>query len=197
MAITVIYSDLGDVDCASIPLLWKDVPDVNVMRLANDSDYSKEDIREAIRNEDDTLIMCGHGTPRGLLGYVCDYRPEKSWDYEYNPRAVRRASTAGSGRTMSMSEMYARLKRDPNLAGALGPMVDKKPAAWRRTSMRTESLRYGATRPHLQKRTTSTGSGPLCSSPTAERPACADTPVSRRRQSLPRPTSSGAMPTRS
>ena len=129
MAITVIYSDLGDVDCASIPLLWKDVPDVNVMRLANDSDYSKEDIREAIRNEDDTLIMCGHGTPRGLLGYVCDYRPEKSWDYEYNPRAIRRASTAGSGRTMSMSEMYARLKRDPNLAGALGPMVDKKPAA--------------------------------------------------------------------
>ncbi len=132
MAITVIYSDMGDVDCASIPLLWKDIPDVNVMRLARDSDYTKDDIREAIRNEGDTLIMCGHGTPSGLLGYVCEEReerPYRPWGYEYNPRAERRTSAQRPGRMMSMSEMYARLKRDPNLAGAIGPMVNDTPAA--------------------------------------------------------------------
>lgn len=129
MAITVIYSDMGDVDCASIPLLWKDVPDVNVMRLASDSEYSKADIHEAIKNEDDTLIMCGHGTPRGLLGYVCEereerpYSPYSGWGYSVGRP---RRNTVSNSRTMSMSEMYARLKRDPNLAGAIGPMVEKK-----------------------------------------------------------------------
>jgi hypothetical protein len=134
MAITVIYSDMGDVDCASIPLLWKDVPDVHVMRLARDTDYTKDDIREAIRNEDDTLIMCGHGTPRGLLGYVCEEREERiptagSWGY--TPGSRQRGSLTsryGSGRMMSMSEMYARLKHDEKLPGAIGPMVDRKPA---------------------------------------------------------------------
>ena len=124
MAITVIYSDLGDVDCASIPLLWKDVPDVHVMRLARDTDYTKDDIRNAIKAEDDTLIMCGHGTPRGLLGYVCEEREEPvytpgSWGY--------RGKESVPGKTMSMAEMYARLKRDPNLAGAIGPMVKGSP----------------------------------------------------------------------
>lgn len=131
MAITVIYSDLGDVDCASIPLLWKDVPQVNVMRLASDSDYSKEDIHEAIKNEDDTLIMCGHGTPRGLLGYVCEEREERpysfsSWGYSTGRRS-RSSEPTRVGRTMSMAEMYAKLKRDPNLAGAIGPMADQAP----------------------------------------------------------------------
>ena len=131
MAITVIYSDMGDVDCASIPLFWKGIPDVNVMRLARDSDYTKDDIREAIRKADDTLIMCGHGTPQGLLGYVCQERvvrePVDSWDhYGRSRKPVPR----GSGRTMSMAEMYARLKNDPSIAGELGPMVQKKaPAA--------------------------------------------------------------------
>lgn len=125
MAIQVIYSDLGDVDCASIPLLWKDIPDVNVMRLATDTDYSKEDIRKAIQEADDTLIMCGHGTPRGLLGYVCEEREERPYrsryfddwdldDYDYR-----------TGRPMSMSEFYAKLKGDKNLPGAIGPMAKK------------------------------------------------------------------------
>jgi hypothetical protein len=131
MAITVIYSDLGDVDCASIPLLWKDIPDVNVMRLATDTDYTKQDIHEAIKNEDDTLIMCGHGTPRGLLGYVCEEREERpyrpsSWGYSGRPR--RTLPAVVPSRTMSMSEMYARLKNDKALPGAIGPMADRKPA---------------------------------------------------------------------
>ena len=126
MAITVIYSDMGDVDCASIPLLWKDVPDVHVMRLARDTDYTKDDIRNAIKAEDDTLIMCGHGTPRGLLGYVCE-------EHEVPVYAPGSRGYGGSpsvpGKTMSMAEMYARLKRDPNLAGAIGPMVNGSPEA--------------------------------------------------------------------
>jgi len=76
MAITVIFSDLGDVDCASIPYLWAGIPDVNVLRLTVDSDYTLEDIRDAIRNESDTLIMAGHGIPSGLLGYVAPPREE-------------------------------------------------------------------------------------------------------------------------
>lgn len=158
MAIQVIYSDLGDVDCASIPLLWKDIPDVNVMRLATDTDYSKEDIRKAIQEADDTLIMCGHGTPSGLLGYVSCEREERPYrsrfgygrsyygfgsdwyddpyeeedddafsdgeielDDGYDPK---------TGRFLSMTELYARLKKNKKLPGAIGPMAKKKkPAA--------------------------------------------------------------------
>ena len=114
MGIQVIYSDAGDVDCASIPLLWKGIPDVNVIRLARDTNYTKEDVRKAIAECDDTLIMCGHGTPSGLLG-ICAV-PRK-------PRAVRRGAQASQ--RMSMAQMYAmaKNKNDANVAGNLGEMV--------------------------------------------------------------------------
>lgn len=82
MAITVIFSDLGDVDCASIPNLWAGIPDVNVLRLTMDSPYTREDVHDAIRNESDTLIMAGHGTPAGLLGYVAPPKEEDAEDEE-------------------------------------------------------------------------------------------------------------------
>ena len=131
MATTVIYSDMGDVDCASIPLLWEGIPDVTLLRLAKDSDWTKQDIKAAIQNANDTLIMAGHGSPMGLLGYVCEWCPERtytSWDYAGSYRRPGRSTRAGSGRTMSMAEMYARLKQDPTIAGELGPMVKKAPA---------------------------------------------------------------------
>ena len=112
MAITVIFSDMGDVDCASIPNLWKDIPDVNVLTLSRDGDVTKDDIREAIKGADDTLIMCGHGTPSGLLGFVCEERED--------PLFRQRDE-----RIYTMKEMYEKAKGDRNLAGALGREADK------------------------------------------------------------------------
>ena len=76
MAITAIFSDLGDVDCSTIPTLWAGITDINVLHITRDSEYTMQDIWDAIRNEDDTLIMAGHGTPAGLLGYVAPPREE-------------------------------------------------------------------------------------------------------------------------
>jgi hypothetical protein len=127
MAITVIYSDMGDVDCASIPLLWKDVPDVHVMRLARDTDYTKDDIREAIRNEDDTLIMCGHGTPYGLLGY--EAYPETVQKYKYYGYDSRRFANGEKARKTSIYDAYAALFGDDDTwEGAIGEMVDNDEA---------------------------------------------------------------------
>lgn len=82
MAITAIFSDLGDVDCSTIPTLWAGISDINVLRVTRDSDYTREDIWDAIRNEGDTLIMAGHGTPAGLLGYVAPPRMKPGEEQE-------------------------------------------------------------------------------------------------------------------
>ncbi len=121
MSIKVIYSDLGDVDCASIPLLWKGIPDVDVLRLADDTNYTKEDVHNAIKEADDTLIMCGHGTPRGLLGFVVqefEERPYSSWGFDYGMKR--------GGKVLSMAEEYAKLKQNEDLPGEIGPMAEKK-----------------------------------------------------------------------
>lgn len=109
MSITVIFSDLGDVDCASIPNLWAGIPDVNVLRLTRNSDYTREDIHEAILGESDTLIMAGHGTPDGLLGYVAPPREEPGIIEDDEPLP---GDTFGHGT-------------------ALGPSAVRKPVAYR------------------------------------------------------------------
>lgn len=69
---TVIYSDLGDVDCSCLPLLWKGIEGVKVITLSVDSEVTRREVMEAVAAEDDTVLLCGHGTPDGLLGYICD-----------------------------------------------------------------------------------------------------------------------------
>lgn len=69
---TVIYANHGDTDTSLLPLIWEGFNDANVVELqANliyrvDRDYETR-VNEAIAAEDDTLIICGHGTEYGLL----------------------------------------------------------------------------------------------------------------------------------
>lgn len=76
---TVIFSNAGDEDCEMLRELWKDLDNLNLIEL--DQYYSiknaKKIIRDAISQEEDFLILCGHGSPGGLflpslLGYAFD-----------------------------------------------------------------------------------------------------------------------------
>jgi len=65
---TVIYSNFGDIDTSFAPLLWSNIPNVNMIEITPDMIDTYEDIvNNAISIEDDTLIMYGHGTSYGLL----------------------------------------------------------------------------------------------------------------------------------
>lgn len=76
---TVIFSNAGDEDCEMLRKLWKDLDNLNLIEL--DQYYSiknaKKIIRDAISQEEDFLILCGHGSHGGLflpslLGYAFD-----------------------------------------------------------------------------------------------------------------------------
>lgn len=128
MSVTVIFSDAGDADCSCLPLMWKDLPDVKVLQLTDHSNYTKADILKAIKAEDDTLIMCGHGTPSGLLGYAA--YPVTVQKYKYYGYDSRRfaddAKARKPGGKTSIYDAYAALfGDDDNWKGAIGEMVDK------------------------------------------------------------------------
>ena len=114
MSTTVIFSDLGDVDCSTLPNLWEGIPDAKVLRLTRTSPYTLDDIREAIASEDDTLIMCGHGTPAGLLGYYArKIADEPVYDRWF---AMEEAASEGD----MLREAYGKAKGDRSVPGALG-----------------------------------------------------------------------------
>ena len=131
MSVTVIFSDAGDADCSCLPLMWKDLPDVKVLQLTDHSNYTKDDILKAIEAEDDTLIMCGHGTPSGLLGYAA--YPETVQKYKYYGYDSRRFANGEkdrkTGGKTSIYDAYAALFGDDDTwEGAIGEMVDKDEA---------------------------------------------------------------------
>lgn len=64
---TVIFSNMGDTDTAVLRYIWMGMPKVKVVEITRDTVNSKQLVNEAIEQEHDTLIMCGHGTPSGLL----------------------------------------------------------------------------------------------------------------------------------
>ena len=131
MSVTVIFSDAGDADCSCLPLMWKDLPDVKVLQLTDHSNYTKDDILKAIEAEDDTLIMCGHGTPYGLLGY--EAYPETVQKYKYYGYDSRRFANGEKARKTggktSIYDAYAALFGDDDTwEGAIGEMVDNDEA---------------------------------------------------------------------
>ena len=64
---TVIYGNMGDMDTSLLPYIWEGFEAVNVVEIGKkDFDYA-EKVEQAIADEDDTLIICGHGTKYGLL----------------------------------------------------------------------------------------------------------------------------------
>ena len=65
---TVIFSNAQDDDCREITNLWKGLPNVNLVEVTKGSgDDYEERVDAAMENEDDTLILVGHGTTNGLL----------------------------------------------------------------------------------------------------------------------------------
>jgi hypothetical protein len=47
--------------------MWKDIPNVNIVEITSESFDWEDIVDEAISNEDDTLILAGHGSIYGLL----------------------------------------------------------------------------------------------------------------------------------
>lgn len=64
---TVIFSNMGDTDTAVLRYIWMGMPKVKVVEITRDTVNSKQLVNEAIEQEHDTLVMCGHGTGSGLL----------------------------------------------------------------------------------------------------------------------------------
>lgn len=64
---TVIFSNMGDTDTAVLRYIWMGMPKVKVVEITRNTVNAKQLVNEAIEQEHDTLIMCGHGTPGGLL----------------------------------------------------------------------------------------------------------------------------------
>ena len=75
---TVIFSNMGDTDSAVLKYIWRGLPNVKVVEVRKGTKDGYKLATEAIEQEHDTLIMCGHGTPHGLLnpnlaeGYLVD-----------------------------------------------------------------------------------------------------------------------------
>lgn len=114
MSMTVIFSDLGDADCGTLPLLWRGIPDANVLQLTRTSKYTREDIRAAIQGESDTLLICGHGTPNGLLGYAASPVRRES---------APRYNVSGRSQADQLREAYGKAKGDS--VGAIGLLPEE------------------------------------------------------------------------
>lgn len=64
---TVIYANHGDVDTLLLTRIWRGIEGVHVVEITPSTENYDELIADAIANEEDTLVICGHGTPAGLL----------------------------------------------------------------------------------------------------------------------------------
>ena len=64
---TVIFSNSGDTDCAVLRYIWKGIPNVKLVEITKDTRSAKELVNQAIEEEHDTLICCGHGSSSGLF----------------------------------------------------------------------------------------------------------------------------------
>ena len=67
MHLTVIYANRGDDDCSVLPIAWQNIPDVTVVEITQETTDYEELVDAAISKEDDTLLLIGHGTTKGLL----------------------------------------------------------------------------------------------------------------------------------
>jgi len=63
---TVIFSNIGDVDCSILPTLWEGF-DATVIEVTPTTEDWESRVSAALAAETDTLIFAGHGTQYGLL----------------------------------------------------------------------------------------------------------------------------------
>ena len=64
---TVIWSNRGDIDCELLENMWSSIPNVRVVEITPELYDFEEEVDSAISEEEDTLILTGHGTTEGLL----------------------------------------------------------------------------------------------------------------------------------
>lgn len=64
---TIIFSNMGDTDTAVLRNLWNGMPDVKVVEIGKFTRNARRMVDEAIAQETEMLVMCGHGTPEGLI----------------------------------------------------------------------------------------------------------------------------------
>lgn len=67
MSTTIIFSNMGDVDTEVLRNLWNGIADAKVVEITKFTRNAEDLVNDAIAEETDTLIMCGHGTPDGLI----------------------------------------------------------------------------------------------------------------------------------
>ncbi|MBR0489217.1 MAG: hypothetical protein IJJ68_03320 [Prevotella sp.] len=63
---TIIYSNRQDDDCMVLQRIWRNIPNANIIEITPQSVDWEDDVDNAISNEEDTLILVGHGSPHGL-----------------------------------------------------------------------------------------------------------------------------------
>ncbi len=64
---TVIFSNMGDTDTLVLKNIWEGIPNVNVVEINDHNGSFKRKVDTAMLAEKDTLILCGHGFPSGLM----------------------------------------------------------------------------------------------------------------------------------
>lgn len=64
---TIIYSNRQDDDCMVLQRVWRNIPNANIVEITSQSVDWEDAVDNAISNENDTLLLLGHGTTQGLL----------------------------------------------------------------------------------------------------------------------------------
>lgn len=67
MKATIVHSNAGDTDTRVLAALWDGIPDARVLDVRPGTPSARRTVDVAIAEEDDTLVLCGHGSPQGLF----------------------------------------------------------------------------------------------------------------------------------
>lgn len=66
-SVTVVFSNMGDTDTLVLKHIWEGLLNVKVIEVNGHNGPWAKKVDSAILAEKDTLILCGHGYPSGLL----------------------------------------------------------------------------------------------------------------------------------
>ena len=64
---TVIFSNMGDTDTLVLKNIWDGLPNVKEIEINRHNGPARKKVDTALLAEKDTLIICGHGFPSGLM----------------------------------------------------------------------------------------------------------------------------------
>lgn len=64
---TVIYANFGDMDTMVLSELWDGLENMKVIEITRRTAESRKIVNKAIEEEKDLLILCGHGSSKGLF----------------------------------------------------------------------------------------------------------------------------------